>query len=58
MFISPPAWVNSIIRLSVAAVQSRFSVPESMVILAPEETGIHSTGIFSGSIQSIFDSCK
>ena len=32
------------IRRSAAATQSMFSVPESMAILAPEETANHSTG--------------
>ena len=35
MLISPPAWVNSTIRLSAAATQSMFSVPDSIEIRAP-----------------------
>ena len=45
MFTSPPAWVNSMSRRSVSAIQSMFSVPESMAMRAPEETAYHSTGI-------------
>ena len=44
MLISPPAWVNSTIRLSAAATQSMFSVPESIEIRAPAESANHSTG--------------
>ena len=42
--ISPPAWVNSTIRLSAAATQSMFSVPESIEIRAPADSANHSTG--------------
>ena len=42
--ISPPAWVNSMIRLSPAATQSMFSVPESIEIRAPAESANHSSG--------------
>ena len=42
--ISPPAWVNSMIRLSARATQSMFSVPESIEIRAPAERANHSTG--------------
>ena len=34
--ISPPCWVNSMIRRSAAATQSMFSVPESIEMRAPE----------------------
>ena len=44
MLISPPPWVNSMIRRSVRAIQSMFSVPDSIEISAPEETANHSTG--------------
>jgi hypothetical protein len=44
MLISPPAWVNSMIRRSVSAMKSMFSVPESMAISAPDEQAYHSTG--------------
>ena len=43
-FTSPPAWVCSMSRRSTRATQSMFSVPESMAILAPEETANHSIG--------------
>ena len=44
MLISPPSWVNSTIRLSAAATQSMFSVPESIEIRAPADSANHSTG--------------
>ena len=44
MLISPPAWVNSTIRLSAAATQSMFSVPEFIEIRAPDESANHSSG--------------
>ena len=44
MLISPPAWVNSTIRLSAAATQSMFSVPEVIETRAPEDSANHSTG--------------
>ena len=44
MLISPPAWVNSTIRLSAAATQSMFSVPDSIEIRAPAESANHSSG--------------
>ena len=44
MLTSPPACVNSISRRSVSAIQSMFSVPESMAISAPLHTANHSTG--------------
>ena len=52
MLISCPAWVNSTIRRSAAAVQSMFSVPESMATLAPDDTAYHSTGTCSCSARS------
>ena len=39
MLTSPPACVNSISRRSVSAIQSMFSVPESMAMSAPLHTG-------------------
>ena len=42
--ISPPSWVNSMIRLSALATQSMFSVPESIEIRAPADSANHSTG--------------
>ena len=42
--ISPPAWVNSMIRLSALATQSMFSVPESIEMRAPADRANHSTG--------------
>ncbi len=42
--ISPPSWVNSISPRSTREIQSMFSVPESMAILAPAETANHSIG--------------
>ena len=50
--ISPPAWVNSTMRRSTAAIQSMFSVPLSMAILAPAESANHSTGTRSSSARS------
>ena len=42
--ISPPAWVNSTIRRRTSAIQSMFSVPLSIAILAPAESANHSSG--------------
>ncbi len=42
--ISPPAWVNEMIRRSALATASMFSVPLSIEILAPEESANHSSG--------------
>ncbi len=50
--ISPPAWVNSTIRRSVRAIQSMFSVPESMEMRAPADTANHSSGMPSRSARS------
>ena len=50
--ISPPAWVNSTIRRSTAAIQSMFSVPLSIAIFAPAESANHSTGTPSSSARS------
>ena len=44
MLISPPAWVNVTIRLSAAATQSMFSVPEDIEIRAPADSANHSSG--------------
>ncbi len=52
MLISPPAWVNSTIRLSAAATQSMFSVPEVIEIRAPDDSANHSTGTRSRSARS------
>ena len=49
MFTSPPAWVNSIRRRNVSAIQSMFSVPESIAISAPLDTANHSTGSWCSS---------
>ena len=51
--ISPPAWVNSMIRLSPAATQSMFSVPESIEIRAPADSANHSTGTCIRSARSM-----
>src|SRR3954471_24380235 len=42
--ISPPPWVNVMIRRSARATQSMFSVPLSIEIRAPEDSANHSTG--------------
>ena len=42
--ISPPACVNSIMRRSTRAIQSMFSTPLSIEILAPAENVNHSSG--------------
>ena len=42
--ISPPPWVNVMIRRSALATPSMFSVPLSIEILAPEDSANHSTG--------------
>ena len=42
--ISPPAWVNVMIRRSARATQSMFSVPLSIEMRAPEDSANHSTG--------------
>ena len=52
MLISPPRWVNSMIRRRVRAIQSMFSVPDSIEISAPEETANHSTGTPSSSARA------
>ncbi len=44
MLISPPSWVNSMMRLRARATQSMFSVPESIEIRAPADSANHSTG--------------
>ena len=44
MLISPPPWVNVTIRLSAAATQSMFSVPEDIEIRAPADSANHSSG--------------
>ena len=51
--ISPPSWVNSTMRLSAAATQSMFSVPESIEIRAPEDSANHSSGTFIRSARSM-----
>ena len=52
MLISWPAWVNSTMRRRAAAVQSMFSVPDSIATLAPDDTANHSTGTRSSSARS------
>ncbi len=42
--ISPPSWVKSMMRRSTRAIQSMFSVPLSVEILAPAERASQSTG--------------
>ncbi len=51
--ISPPAWVNSMIRFSPAATQSMFSVPESIEIRAPADSANHSSGTCIRSARSM-----
>ena len=53
MLISPPAWVNSMMRRRAAPTQSMFSVPESIEIRAPEESVNHSTGTPISSARSM-----
>lgn len=50
--ISPPSWVNVTIRLSAAATQSMFSVPEVIEIRAPADTANHSSGTCIRSARS------
>ena len=52
MLISPPAWVNVTTRLSAAATQSMFSVPESIEMRAPADRANHSSGHPHGSARS------
>ena len=49
---SPPRWVCSTRRRSTLATQSRFSLPESMAILAPADRANHSIGTSSRSARS------
>ena len=51
--ISPPPWVNVMIRRSARDTQSMFSVPLSIEIVAPEDSANHSTGADSSSARSI-----
>ena len=51
--MTPPDWVKVMIRRTTLAVASRFSVPLSMAIRAPLETGNHSSGSFNFSARSI-----
>ena len=51
--ISPPSWVNVMIARSTREIQSMFSVPESIAILAPAETAYHSTGTPCSRARSI-----
>src|SRR6478609_3100257 len=53
MLISPPAWVNSMIRLSARATQSMFSVPESIEMRAPADSEYHSSGTCIRSARSM-----
>ena len=50
--ISPPRWVNSMIRLRALATQSMFSVPESIEMRAPADSANHSTGSPRSSARS------
>ena len=50
--ISPPAWVNSMMRRSAFATQSMFSEPLSSEICAPALSAIHSSGTCSFSARS------
>ena len=52
MLISPPAWVNSTMRLSARATQSMFSVPEFIAIRAPADSAYHSIGTCIDSARS------
>ena len=52
MLISLPAWVNSTIRLSAAATQSMFSVPDSIEMRAPADNAYHSSGTPSSVARS------
>ena len=53
MLISPPSWVNVMIRRSALATPSMFSVPLSIEIFAPEDRVNHSTGTPSSSARSM-----
>ena len=50
--ISPPSWVNVMIRRSARDTQSMFSVPLSIEMVAPEDNANHSTGTDSFSARS------
>ncbi len=50
--ISPPFWVNVMIRRSARDTQSMFSVPLSIEMVAPEDNANHSTGADSFSARS------
>ena len=50
---TPPAAVKVTIRRKTAAVQSRFSVPESSAMRAPADSATHSTGSPRSSARSI-----
>ena len=52
MLISPPSWVNVMIRRSARDTQSMFSVPLSIEMVAPEDRANHSTGADSSSARS------
>jgi hypothetical protein len=51
--MTPPAWVNVTMRRTTRAVASRFSVPLSIAIRAPLETGTHSSGSCNRSARSM-----
>ena len=53
MSTCPPAWVCSTSRRSTRATQSRFSLPESMAILAPADRANHSIGTSIDAARSI-----
>ncbi len=52
MLISPPSWVKRDDRLSAAATQSMFSVPEVIETRAPEDSANHSSGTRMRSARS------
>ena len=55
---SPPRWVCSTRRRNTRATQSRFSLPESMAILAPADRANHSIGTSSSTARSIAASSR
>ena len=55
---SPPPWVCSTSRRSTRATQSRFSLPESMAILAPADSANHSIGTSIWAASSIAASTR
>ena len=55
---SPPCWVCSTRRRSTRATQSRFSLPESMAILAPADSANHSIGTSIAAARSMAASSR